>query len=356
MSKKKSIKVLVFLYLVLITISVRAENFKLKGLVLEFEAGEIPQSIVYGHSKKTVYVLTQKNIYTLENNKLSKYYSAEHSIYCGYSNDSSLWIGTDSGVEIIRIKDKFHYKIVLDSVVKSYKVISIFSNNKDSVFLATDAYGIYKGRSSQSFEKVSTLFPINKGINTADSSIWIATDVGLFRNKKNEWIRYNEEGVANFEIPDNIVQNLIVDEFGFLWVLMRDGVCVIEVKDYRQKNAHHNEEEHGHLPSVEFIGYRDNTIYDLAYFKNNGYVFTTDKGVLWMPLKSDEELLESFHHGHEEKVGNKELLIKLNTSDINKAIGKILFLVQNKKTTCFIGEKGSYLLEGKDMKELLSTK
>ena len=322
----------------------------------QFEKGESPLSILNNATSKTTYVLTQKNIYTLSNKRLAKYYTSKDNIYCVFTNDSSIWIGTDNGIHVIQLKDKTSIKIAVDPSAKFYKVISIFKKGRDSLFIATDAYGLYKWEKLSGAKKINTIFPINKGVSTSDSSIWIGSDAGLFRNKKGEWIRYNEEGVANFEIPDNIVQNLIVDDFGYLWVLMRDGVSVIDVKDHTKESASHHNEVHTHLPSVAFIGDHQNCISDLTYIKKKGYVFATEMGLLWMPVKSDEELLENFHHGEGEKIENKELLIKLNTSLINQEIGKVLFIVKNKNTVYLIGEKGVHALKGKELNKLLVRK
>lgn len=344
-------KLFLSLYLISLTFYSQASS---KQVSDGFLPNEIPLKVLYTKNSNVSYILTQQNVYLLSNKKMTVFYTSTEPIHCGFVNDSSIWLGNENGITVLKRKDKQTTKINIEPNVKSYKVVSIVEKQDHTLLIATDAYGLYKYSKSKPAEKVNTMFPINKGVVTSDSSIWIGTDAGLFRNKKDEWTRYNEEGVANFEIPDNIVQNLIVDDFGFLWVIMRNGISVIDVVQRKEDRDHkHNEEMHAHLPSVEFIGDRENMITDLSYFKGKGYVFATDMGLLWMPIKSDEELLENFHHGHSEKVENKELLIKINTVDINTQIGKVLFIAKTNGVTIFVGEKGIHEVNSKELNKLL---
>lgn len=343
-----------FLSLSLLFLTYTSQAVSSKALSDGFLPDETPLGVLYTKNTNVSYILTQKNVYLLSNKRMTVFYKSTETIYCGFVNDSSIWLGIRNGITVLQRKDKQTTNINIEPNVKSYKVVSIVEKQDHTILVATDAYGLYKYSKSNPAEKVNTIFPINKGVVTADSSIWIGTDAGLFRNKKDEWTRYNEEGVANFEIPDNIVQNLIVDDFGFLWVIMRNGISVIEVVQRKEDHDHkHAEDMHGHLPSVEFIGDHENMIYDLSYFKGKGYIFATDLGLLWMPIKSDEELMENFHHGHSEKVENKELLIKINTTDINTQIGKVLFIAKTNGVNVLVGEKGIHELNTKDLKKLL---
>lgn len=319
-----------------------------------FLPNEIPLGVLYTKHANVCYILTQQHVYLLSNKKMTIFYTSTEAIHCGFVNDSSLWLGNENGITILRRKDKQVTKINIDPSVKSYQVVSILEKQDHTLLMATNAYGLYRYSKLKPAEKVNTIFPINKSVVTADSSVWIGTDAGLFRYKKEEWTRYNEEGVANYEIPDNIVLNLLVDDFGFLWVIMKNGISVIDVVAHKDERNHkHKEDMHAHLPSVEFIGGHENVIYDLSYIKGKGYVFATDMGLLWMPVKSDEELLENFHHGHSEKVENKELLTKINTTGINAQIGKILFIAKTNGVTVLVGERGIYEVSHKEMNKLL---
>jgi len=325
------------------------------GIVKIFGAGEVPQAISYSVNHIDAYILTQKKVYKLSKGKMELFYESNVPLYCLFVNDSSVWIGVDNGVLVLQIKNKVQSFFKIDAAVLTCKSVTIFKSADQHIYIGTDAYGLYAYRAHNVPEKVSTMFPINKGVATADSTIWVGTDVGLFRNRKNDWVRYNEEGVSNFEIPDNIVQNLVVDNTGLLWVLMRNGLAVIETPQYLNKTKSHAQpDEHGHIPSTEYLGRAQNSIYDVHYYKNKGYVFATDMGLLYLPTYKDEEVIENFHHNDGDKVENKALLKMPDIAAINNKYGKILFINDQKSNTYFICERGIYKLNKKMLIHLLS--
>jgi len=322
-----------------------------------FAEGEVPQAVSYSIDHADAYILTQKKAYKLSKGRMELFYESSIPLYCIFVNDSSVWIGVDNGVFIFQIKNKLKSFIKIDTTVANCKIVTIFKNVDQHIYIGTDAYGLYAYRTHDVPEKISTMFPINKGVATADSTIWVGTDVGLFRKRKNEWVRYNEEGVSNFEIPDNIVHNLVVDNTGLLWILMRNGLAVIEItnpKDLNKSKSHSHEDEHGHIPSKEYLGRPQNSIYDLHYYKNKGYLFATDMGLLYLPTYKDEEVVENFHHDNDEKVENKALLKMPDIAAINNEYGKILFINDQGLNTYLICEKGVFRLSKKMLLQMLS--
>ena len=326
-------------------------------IVKMFAEGEVPQAVSYSVDHADAYILTQKKAYKLSKGKMELFYESNTPLYCLFVDDSSVWIGVDNGVLVFQIKNKLKSFFKIDTTVATCKIVTIFKNADQHIYIGSDAYGLYAYRANDVPEKISTMFPINKGVATADSTIWVGTDVGLFRKRKNEWVRYNEEGVSNFEIPDNIVQNLVVDNTGLLWVLMRNGLAVIETvnsKDLKKSKSHSHEDEHGHIPSKEYLGRTQNSIYDVHYYKNKGYLFATDMGMLYLPTYKNEEVVENFHHDGGEKVENKALLKMPDIAAINNEYGKILFINDQGPNTYLICEKGICRLSKKMLLQMLS--
>lgn len=322
-----------------------------KGLLI-FHSDEIPKSVFYSADHKKMFILTKTNVYQIYSGKTTLIHKSDHPIYCGYASDTALWIGVDNGIDIINLNTLNKSFVHVDTADIRYRVVSIFKNADKKIYIGTDAYGLYIFHDKDASDKISTVFPINKVVSTADSSVWIGTDVGLFKKKNNDWIRYNEEGVSNFEIPDNIVQNLVVDNTGLLWVLMRDGVTVIETPRYHS-DKHYHEDEHGHLPSTEYLGRAQNTVYDIHYYKNNGYLFSTEMGLLFMRVGKGVEVSDHFHHSSSDKIEIKKLLTMPDATKITDKYGKVIFIEEQGNKNTIICERGVYTLSSKELNNLL---
>jgi hypothetical protein len=349
--KLKLVSTLLLVFLIHIIQAAPPDNF----IVGMFDDQEKPVAIAYSAHNKKSFVLTKKRVYQLSHDKMELVYESNLELYCILATDTSIWMGTDNGIIIILLRSKKQSFIKTDSKIANYKVVTIFKNADQHIYIGTDAFGLYQYNVDTVPEKISTIFPINKGVSTADTTMWVGTDVGLFRYRKDGWIRYNEEGVSNFEIPDNIVENLVVDNTGLLWILMRNGLAVIETPQEARKNHKHDSEDgHDHIPSTEYLGCAQNTIYDVHHYRNKGYFFATDMGLLYLPSHKDEDLLENFHHSHEEKVENKALLKILNTQAINERFGKIIFISAHGSVNYLICERGVYKLTKSTLKKILS--
>ena len=162
---------------------------------------------------------------------------------------------------------------------------------------------------------------------TADSSVWIATSIGLSRKQGPEWTRYNEEGVANHEIPDNIVDKLLPDNAGNLWVVMPDAVCVFE-NGGRRGAA---EEE---LPTVKFIGQPGNEVTGVAAVAGEGRLFATAQGLLLLPNEPARKLA-SFAPATDQ-VEPKRLLVPLS---LPTGVGNPVLLTVDKQQRLWLASE-----------------
>lgn len=151
------------------------------------------------------------------------------------------------------------------------------------VWAGVGGYGVFQVTGNE-LESVLRIPAITSGLATADSSVWIGTNLGLHRWQHGTWTRYNEEGVANHEIPDNLVEKLLLDNSGSLWVFMSDAITVFE------NTATKVHTSGGHLPTVKYLGRPGNEVYSVAYLPGRGHVFATAMGLLLLPTQPQGEL------------------------------------------------------------------
>jgi ligand-binding sensor domain-containing protein len=168
------------------------------------------------------------------------------------------------------------------------------------MWVGANGYGVFRWANGAFVQELKTP-AINGGVATADSSVWIATSIGLSRKQGPEWTRYNEEGVANHEIPDNIVEKLLPDNAGNLWVVMSDAICVFEGGQRGGAEAE--------LPTVKFLGRPGNEVFSVAYVAGAGCLFATAMGLLLLPNEPATHLA-SFAPATD-KVEPKRLLVPL---------------------------------------------
>ncbi|WP_204376093.1 hypothetical protein, partial [Hymenobacter coccineus] len=116
---------------------------------------------------------------------------------------------------------------------------------------------------------------ITAGAATADGSVWLGSNLGLSRKQGPEWTRYNEEGVGNREIPDNLVEKLLPDNTGALWVVMSDAISVLEPTPQAAGETE--------VPTVKFLGRPGNEVFGVASVPGAGRVFATAMGLLLLP-------------------------------------------------------------------------
>jgi ligand-binding sensor domain-containing protein len=215
--------------------------------------------------------------------------------------------------------------------------------------VGAEAYGAFKLADDQ-FEKVLGAFPVNAGAVTQDSSVWIGTNTGLHQLKDKQWVRYNEEGVTNFEIPDNIVERLLVDNLNNLWVILSEGITVFEAKQ-------HSSSSNGHIPSLKFIGKPQNSVYSVIYVNQQGYVFATGMGLLFLPTGQSDHLSKLEQSPTTDIVANRQMLhlIQLPGKDKGTMDFSHPVILRSDKRNNFwlVDQQGISMLTNKNIAKLL---
>lgn len=228
-------------------------------------------------SRRATYLVTQGGVFELAHRRFVRRYQSPAPIQCALAADTVLWLGTVRGAICLNISDgQFRPRpFALPLPAAEASVSTLCQDAAGGVWLGVAGQGAFRfahGALSQELRIPS----LNASQATADSSVWMGTNLGLYRWHGQQWTRYNEEGVANLEIPDNIVEKLLPDHAGNLWVLMSAGISVFPVGGHAAGGGEH-------VPTVTFIGQPGNEIYSLAYLPGVGHLFATALGLLLLP-------------------------------------------------------------------------
>ena len=232
------------------------------------------QPVALLHAGKATYLVTQHQVLRLEGRRLVSHFRSEAAIQCATAHDTALWLGTRQG--LLRLSARtFRPQALALPGVEAPNVTALFGDARGQLWVGANGAGVFR-RAGRGFEQELHTPAINGGVATADSAVWIATSIGLSRKQGPEWTRYNEEGVANHEIPDNIVEKLLPDNDGNLWVVMSDAICVFEQGGRRGAAE-------AELPTVKFIGRPGNEVTGVAHVPGAGRLFATAQGLLLLP-------------------------------------------------------------------------
>ncbi|MBO2008479.1 hypothetical protein [Hymenobacter negativus] len=227
------------------------------------------------HSAKSTYLVTAHSVFRLEGHEFVRKQQFNQLIQCAALADTALWLGTRTGVQNVNTVSFKTHTLRLPGTDAAPSITAVFRDARGAMWVGANGQGVFRWANNVFTQELHTP-AINGGVATADSSVWIATSIGLSRKQGTEWTRYNEEGVANHEIPDNIVEKLLPDNAGNLWVIMSDAICVFE--NGGQRGA--AEEE---LPTVKFIGRPGNEVTGVVAVSGAGRLFATAQGLLLLP-------------------------------------------------------------------------
>jgi ligand-binding sensor domain-containing protein len=236
---------------------------------------------------RATYLVTEQSVFRLEGQRFVRHYQSAAPITCALVADSGgLWLGTRQG--LLRLGTQrgagtwLARPLALPAPAGPAPITALLRDAAGTVWVGAGGYGAYQlvGQALQAQLHIPT---INAGLATADSSVWLATNLGLHRWQHGAWTRYNEEGVANHEIPDNLVEKLLLDNGGSLWVLMSEGISVFE-------NVNRPGAGEAHLPTVKYLGQPGNEVYSVAALPGQGHVFATAMGLLLLPTQPSGEL------------------------------------------------------------------
>ena len=295
------------------------------------------------HAGKATYLVTAHSVFRLEGKQLVRKQQLTNTIQCAALTDTVLWLGTHTGALRLSTRTFQPHPVALPGA-ESASITALFQDARGTVWVGANGYGVFRWANGSFAQELHTP-AINGGAATADSSVWIATSIGLSRKQGTEWMRYNEEGVANHEIPDNIVEKVLPDNAGNIWVVMSDAICVFE--NGGQRGA--AEEE---LPTVKFLGRPGNEVFSVASLPGEGRLFATAMGLLLLPNVPTTHL-DSFAPSTD-KVEPKRLLVPL--PQLPGASNPVLLEVDKQQRLWLASEDGLTILTPKELHHFLQTR
>jgi len=226
---------------------------------------------------RTIYLITEHSVFRQEGRAFVRHYVSTAPISRALLADSLLWLGTQQG--LVRLSTHgWHARPLALPGAGPAAITALLRDAAGTLWVGATGQGMYQLLNGK-LQNQLRIPAVNAGLATADSSVWIATNIGLYRWQHQAWTRYNEEGVANHEIPDNIVENLLLDTSGRLWVLMSEGISVFETTADTE-----------HVPTIKYLGRPGNEIYSVASLAGQGHVFATAMGLLLLPPQPKGEL------------------------------------------------------------------
>ncbi len=249
------------------------------------------------HAGKATLVVTEHSVWQLEGANFVRKYQSTSLVQCAAAADTVLWLGTRQGVVALGTRRFAPRPLALPGPTAEASITALFRDAQGALWVGANGLGVFRQAADGALVPELRTPAINGGAATPDSSVWIATNIGLSRRQGPEWTRYNEEGVANHEIPDNIVEKLLPDNAGNLWVIMSGGICVFEGLGKRAAAE-------AELPTVRYLGQPGNEVFAVAYLRGEGRLFATAIGLLLLP----PEPAATFAPAATDQVETKQLL------------------------------------------------
>lgn len=335
-------------------------SFFLKTALVSGQAGKNEKVINYSLSQagtpidlflspRQTFLITTTGVYQQERKTFQKKYNSQAPITCALEEDSVLWLGTQKGLWRLNKKTFTARRVPLPSTEDQPLITTILKDYSGTLWAAAEAYGAFK-LTAGTFKKVLGAFPVNTGVASRDSSVWIGTNTGLHRFKNEKWVRYNEEGVANFEIPDNIVEKLVVDSKDNVWVMLSEGVAVFEGRPHASESEGHN-----HIPSVKFVGKPQNKIYSVVYLNQQGYVFATAMGLLFLPDDASGHIPDLHPAANTDVIIPKPMLYPVQVPNISSTdfSGPVILKSDKKNNVWLVTGHGIRILPSKIISKML---
>lgn len=254
---------------------------------------------------RTQYLVTAGGVYEVAGRQLLPRYRSAHPIACALALDTALYLGTQQGALSLRPSSWRAYPLALPAGAAAAPVATLLRDAEGALWVGAAGYGTYRGRPGGAWEPVLRVPGISAGVCTPDSAVWLGSNLGLHRYHRGRWTRYNEEGVANFEIPDNLVERLLPDHAGTVWVVMSDAVCALPAGPRPAE-----------LPTATFLGSPGNELLAAAYLPGAGRLFATAQGLLLLPAASAAEFASFEPPPNTDAIGPKALLRPLRLAGL----------------------------------------
>jgi ligand-binding sensor domain-containing protein len=222
--------------------------------------------------QKEKYLITQKGLYkigrkTLELKTIFPFTCVDA---CTYQNGFAL--ATDSGLVSYTIPHGL-LKNLLPGI-KRKPANQVVQDAHQQLWFSLPYEGAYVIENGQARLRVQAP-RIYALAATPDSNVWVGTNIGLYKVpvSKGEIMRYAEEGIEGFELPDNLAERLFSDEASNLWVLMPDQMAFI---------AGHSDDHE--LPAYSYPNGEATTVFSITKLplSTTAFLVATSQGLVFI--------------------------------------------------------------------------
>jgi ligand-binding sensor domain-containing protein len=305
--------------------------------------GQDPVRKVFTFNKKQ-YAITAHQLLLLKNDTSQLLYTLAGGINDAVMLGDEIAIASNAGLYFWRFANNS-----IDSVTSfAGERISCLAKDAAGKLWVGNAYkGCYRQATRDSFELKLNIPSILSMTATADSNVWVGTNIGLYRVAIRDFAttRYAEEGYSGYELPDNIVEKLFSDDYANIWVVMPDNLSFKKGSSFS-----------GEMPVFDFVGERNNEVNAILLLDRKYYLFITQKGVSSLPVTG---LNEHHHHATEEVHESHGLMARACTnaelqSPVVLRNEPILNAVKDNGAVWFITAKGCWAVSEQKLKKILS--
>lgn len=256
--------------------------------------------------------------------------------------DDTLLLLKNDTLFFIPSKNHFHtsYRSVsiktLGSTI-SFEHVCIDETN--TIWLSSQFGGLYSITGGKLVNRLNVPV-INEVKSSVDTCIWVGTNLGLYKYTKNtnNWVKYSEEALGGYDMPDNIVEHIYTDHASCAWVTMPGYISYIS-KGNQEKE----------IPSFNYIGDTQTELLDVLLLKK-GYLMATNKGIIYLSkiLPHVHEAGEEIHTADHSNSG-----IKINTNVMqtpNELLNEtITFLGKGDRQLYIFTQKGFWTIPEKKL-------
>jgi ligand-binding sensor domain-containing protein len=264
------------------------QNATLAQTQMTLPTAEKPIDII--EFQRQIFLVTEHAVYVADKKEARKVFQSESSIKAAAATKNFLCVATGAGLFMANaaiISDNAPFKKRQLPTDKTDFVALKTDPTAPQIWVATRDNGIYIV--NDSIEKLmnKALF-VNDIAVVSPADYWIGTDAGLVHRVGGETIRYAEEGVAGFEIPDNIVEKLHIINGEKLVVQMSGPLSIFHLS---------GEKTSAHGVNLGFIGTKGNAIFDLKGLPDGAVLAATAAGLTHLPkhILADEHENQGFH-------------------------------------------------------------
>jgi hypothetical protein len=240
--------------------------------------------------KRQIFLVTEHTVFIVEKKGLRPVFQSENLIKAAAATKNMFCLATNSGLLTAQPTSLIENLTFTKRQLPTDKTdfIALFKDpSAEQIWVGTRDNGIYIINDSTEKLMIKALF-VNDLAIVSPNDYWIGTDAGLVHRVAGETIRYAEEGVAGFEIPDNIVEKLHIINGEKLVVQMSDPLSIFHLAA---------EKTSAHGINLGFIGKKGNRVFDLKGLPDGAVLAATAAGLTHLPkhILADDHEHQGFH-------------------------------------------------------------